>query len=101
MGEAAQQLMYELKSESFGLTAYLERLHTGEILEVAFDFAIDREARLRLLEINTKPGLSGIGSEVTVYEKRPEDEPLFQHWVYPHVSSLARFLQAKVESRGA
>ncbi|MGH9870230.1 MAG: YheC/YheD family protein [Candidatus Polarisedimenticolia bacterium] len=99
-GEAAQQLMYELKSESFGLTAYLERLHPGEILEVAFDFALDHEARLRLLEINTKPGLSGIGSEVTVYDKRPEDEPLFEHWVYPHVAPLARFLLAKVESRG-
>jgi len=99
--EAAQQSMYELKSESFGLTAYLERLHPGEILEVAFDFTLDREARLRLLEINTKPGLAGIGADVSIYDKRPEDEPLFEHWVYPHVTPLARFLQAKVESRGA
>ena len=99
--EAAQQSMYELKSESFGLMAYLERLHPGEILEVAFDFTLDREARWRLLEINTKPGLAGIGADVTIYDKRPEDEPLFEHWVYPHVAPLARFLQAKVESRGA
>ena len=99
--EAAQQSLYELKSESFGLMTYLERLHPGEIHEVAFDFALDREARLRLLEINTKPGLAGIGADVTIYDKRPEDEPLFEHWVYPHVAPLARFLQAKAESRGA
>ena len=47
--DGAQQILYELKSESFGLAAYLERLHPGDILEVAFDFVIDREGRLHLL----------------------------------------------------
>jgi hypothetical protein len=92
-------LLYELKSESFGLAAYLDRLHPGEIMEIAFDFAIDREGRLRLLEVNTKPGLAGIGSSVTIYDKRPEDEPLFERWVYPHAASLARFLLAKAAAR--
>ena len=95
--EGSQQLLYELKSESFGLAEYLERLHPGDILEVAFDFAIDREGRLRLLEINTKPGLAGIGSDVHLRDKRPEHEPLFERWVYPHTRHLARFLRSKVE----
>jgi hypothetical protein len=97
--EGAQQLLYELKSESFGLAAYLERLHPGDILEVAFDFVIDREGRLRLLEINTKPGLAGVGSDISVFDKRPENEPLFERWVYPHTRHLARFLMSKVERR--
>ena len=93
--EGAQQILYELQSEAFGLAAYLERLHPGDILEVAFDFVIDLEGRLRLLEINTKPGLAGIGADVTIYDKRPEHEPLFERWVYPHTEHLARFLIRK------
>jgi len=94
--EGTQQILYELRNESFGLAAYLERLHPGDILEVAFDFVIDLEGRLRLLEINTKPGLAGIGADVSVHEKRPEHEPLFERWVYPHTRHLAHFLMRKV-----
>lgn len=97
--EAAQEMLYELRSESFGLAAYLERLHPGDLIEVAFDFAIDREGRLRLLEINTKPGLAGVGSNISIYDKRPEHEPLFERWVYPHTRFLARFLLSKAERR--
>jgi hypothetical protein len=96
-GEAGQQIMYELKSESFGLAAYLERLHPGDILEVAFDFVIDRDGRLRLLEINTKPGLAGVGATISVFDKLPEHEPLFERWVYPHTRHLASFLRSKAE----
>ena len=95
--EAAHHMLHELESESFGFAAYLERLHPGDILEVAFDYAIDRDGRLRLLEVNTKPGMAGIGSEITIFDKRPEHEPLFERWVYPHATSLARFLEAKAE----
>jgi hypothetical protein len=95
--EGAEHMLYELKNESFGLAAYLERLHPGDILEVAFDFVVDREGRLRLLEINTKPGLAGIGADVSIHHKRPEHEPLFERWVYPHTRHLARFLARKVE----
>jgi len=98
--ETAQRTLYELKNESFGLAAYLEQLHPGDILEVAFDFVIDREGGLRLLEINTKPGLAGIGADVSLFRKRPEHEPLFERWVYPHTRALARFLMRKVERLG-
>lgn len=97
-GEAAQDLLYRLQSESFGLASYLERLHPGDLLEVAFDFVIDRAGQLRLLEVNTKPGLAGIGSDISIYDKLPEHEPMFERWVYPHVKHLAGFLLAKARS---
>jgi YheC/D like ATP-grasp len=93
--ESSHELLHELECESFGLAAYLERLHPRAILEVAFDFAIDREGRLHLLEINTKPGLAGVGSEISIYQKRPEQEALFERWVYPHTKHLASFLLSK------
>ena len=97
--DRAQDMLRLLESESFGLAAYLERLHPGEIMELAFDFAIDREWNLRLLEVNTKPGMAGIGSEVTVFEKRPEQESMFERWVYPQADRLARFFLAKAAER--
>ena len=93
--ESAKELLDELCNESFGLAAHLERLHPGNVHEVAFDFAVDREGTLRLLEINTKPGLAGIGSNVSVYDLQPEHERLFARWAYPHVNALADFLVRK------
>ena len=99
--EASTDLLRQVRNESFGLAMHLERLHPGDINEVALDFAVDREGRLRLLEINTKPGLAGIGSEVPVHERRPEQEALFERWVYPHTRQLADFLLRKAERRRA
>lgn len=98
--EGARNMLHELAGESFGLAAFLERLHPGDIMEVAFDFVIDREGRLRLVEINTKPGFAGIGFQCTVFEMRPAQRPLFEHWVYPHTTALARFLQKKSRELG-
>ena len=99
--EGGQQLLYELKSESFGLAASLERIHPGDIMEVAFDFVVNREGKLRVVELNTKPGIAGIGSEVSILDKKPEDEPQFERIVYPHVRHLARFLMTKAQRLGA
>jgi hypothetical protein len=98
--EATHHMLQDLRNESFGLAAYLERLHPGDVMEVAFDFVIDRESKLQLVEINTKPGLASIGFLRTVRDKRPGDEALFERWVYPHTSGVARFLMHKVRLAG-
>jgi hypothetical protein len=99
--EAAQQKFRELESEAFALAVYLDKLHPGELMEVAFDFVLDHEARLQLVEINTKPGLLHVGFMRKVFDSLPDEEPLFERWVYPHTSALARFLRDKLERRGA
>ena len=75
--EEQQQILYELKSESFGLAAYLERLHPGDILEVAFDFS-DRPGRRGYAFWRSTPSRDWpvIGSDISVFDKRPEREPL-------------------------
>ncbi len=97
--EGSSELLHDLVGESYGLATHLEQLHPGEILEIAFDFAVDRQGSLRLLEINTKPGLAGIGSNVSLFELRPENEALFARWARPHVSALADFLVRKAASQ--
>ena len=99
--EAAQQKLRELESEAFALAVYLDKLHPGDLMEVAFDFVLDREAKLHLVEINTKPGLLHVGFLRKVFDALPAEEPLFERYVYPHTSALARFLRNKLERRGA
>jgi hypothetical protein len=99
--EAAQQKLRELESEAFALAVYLDKLHPGDLMEVAFDFVLDREAKLHLVEINTKPGLLHVGFLRSVFDTLPDEEPLFERYVYPHTSALARFLRNKLERRGA
>jgi hypothetical protein len=98
--EGAQQALRELESESFALAAYLDKLHPGDLMEIAFDFVLDREARLHLVEMNTKPGLLHIGFTRTIFDRAADEEPLFERWVYPHTAALARFLRSQAERRG-
>ena len=97
--EAAQQKLRELESEAFALAVYLDKLHPGDLMEVAFDFVLDHEARLHLVEINTKPGLLHVGFLRKVFDSLPDEEPLFERWVYPHTCALARFLRSKIQIR--
>ena len=85
-----------LRSEAFGLAAFLERLHPGELMEFAFDFVLDRDGTPKLVEINSKPGLIGIGFLKSFLDMTPEDRPQFESSTYPHTRSLANFLQSKV-----
>jgi len=96
--EDAAEHLQALRDESFGLAGYFDRLHPGEIMEVAFDFVLDTQGVLHLVEINSKPGLVSVGFEVSFLHKQPEHEALFERWVYPHVRSLASFLHSKVEA---
>lgn len=93
--EFAARLLDDIRNESYGLVAHLERLHPGEIMEVAFDFVVDKEARPKLVEINTKPGLISIGFEKHLADMERDDEPALERDVLPHTQSVARFLLAK------
>lgn len=95
-GNAVDDALQLLRDESFGLATYLERLHPGELPEVAFDFALDVQGRLRLLEINTKPGMVGLGSDVHYHVREPRQEASFKKDVYPHARFLTDFLYAKL-----
>ncbi|MCE5171278.1 YheC/YheD family protein [Paenibacillus profundus] len=55
--EHVQRLVQQLRSYSEIIPPILEARH-GRLTEVGLDFGIDREARLWLLEVNSKPGRS-------------------------------------------
>jgi hypothetical protein len=98
--EKARELESEIRHVSHGLAEHLESLHPGDLMELGFDFVLDQECGLHLVEVNAKPGIAGFGSEAKIFEWKPEDEPYYQKWVYPHVQHLASFLQSKVEAKG-
>jgi len=93
----AHRVLKELRRVAFGLAEYLDTLHPGELMEVAYDFLLDRDGRLYLLEINTKPGLPGAGFETSIFDQDLDQSGEFQRLVHPYVACLARFLKSKVD----
>jgi glutathione synthase/RimK-type ligase-like ATP-grasp enzyme len=95
--QAARVLEEEIRCTSHRIAQHLETLYPGELIEMGFDFLLDRERRLHLVEVNAKPGVAGFGSEVILFEWGAEDEAHCRRWVYPHVTHLAGFLKTKAE----
>lgn len=95
--ESAGEVMARIDRVAHALAAHLESFHPGELMELGFDFVLDRECRPHLVEINSKPGVAGFGSETKLFEWTAEDEASYQRWVGPHVTHLAAFLRSRLE----
>lgn len=88
----------EIRGVSLGLARHLETLFPDSLMEMGFDFVLDREARVHLVEVNAKPGIAGFGSEAKFFDWKREDQPYYERWVYPHVRHLAGFLRSRLEA---
>ncbi len=96
--QGTQALEEEVRRASHGIARHLESLYPAALIEIGLDFILDRERHLHLVEINAKPGVAGFGSETKLFEWKAEDEANYQRWVFPHITHLASFLKAKIES---
>lgn len=86
-----------IRRVSHGVAEYLDSLYPTELMEIGFDFLLDQKRQLRLVEVNSKPGVAGFGSETKLFDWKPADEVHYQRWVYPHVMHVASFLKSKIE----
>ncbi len=102
LGEAAaQQVLRSIAAKAHELARHLETDFPGELMEVGFDVVVDRHCGLHVVEINSKPGVAGFGSETRFFEWTPADEVHYRRWVQPHVTHLAAFLRAKLDEGAA
>ncbi|MCK6371173.1 MAG: YheC/YheD family protein [Gammaproteobacteria bacterium] len=95
---AARDALATVDRAAHGLAAYLESLYPGDLMELGFDFVLDRGCAPHLVEVNSKPGVAGFGSETSIFEWTAAEEASYERWVKPHVTHLAAFLKAKLES---
>lgn len=96
--QVASTLETEIRRVTHRLAERLESRFPGELMEIGFDMVVDVKRNLRLIELNAKPGVAGIGSENRVFDWKPEDMPHYDRWVHPHVGHLAKFLAAKLKA---
>jgi hypothetical protein len=87
-----------LRQVSNGLAEYFESQFPDALPEIGFDFVIDQDRTTRLVEVNAKPGIAGIGSERKLWEWTAEEMTLHEQWTMPHMTHLAGFLRHKVEA---
>jgi hypothetical protein len=97
---SARETEAEIRNVAHGLAEHLETHFPGDLMEIGFDMLIDADRKLRIVEINAKPGVSGIGSENRIFDWKAEDADRYERGVIPHVGYLAEFLMAKLEADG-
>ncbi len=95
--EAGRAKEQEIRRLSLGLAKHLEGHFPGELLEIGLDLVLDTQGNVHLIEINSKPGVSGVGSETKLFDWKEEDEPFYDKWVRPQMRHLAGFLASKSE----
>jgi glutathione synthase/RimK-type ligase-like ATP-grasp enzyme len=96
--EVARETAAEIRRVSHRVAEHFESLFPDDLMEIGFDFVLDQERKAHLVEVNSKPGVAGFGSEAKIFDWKPEDEPWYEKWVYPHVRHLAGYLRSKVEN---
>ena len=87
-----------LQDASHALAERFESLFPGALSEIGLDFVIDQQRAPRLVEVNAKPGISGIGSERKVFDWTVEERALHEQWTIPHMKHLAGFLRHKAQA---
>lgn len=97
LGSAAtRELLERVDGTALGLARHLETSFPGELMELGFDFVVDSRLGLHLVEVNSKPGAAGLGSETRIFDWSAEDRRHYSRWLEPHVRHLASFFQARI-----
>lgn len=87
-----------VRQVSHALAEHFETRFPDALPEMGFDFVLDRDREPRLVEVNAKPGIAGIGSERKLFDWTPEEQALHEQWTIPHMNHLAGFLRHRVEA---
>jgi glutathione synthase/RimK-type ligase-like ATP-grasp enzyme len=99
MGEPESRVVEDrLLQISHQLAGHFESRFPDALPELGLDFVLDVDRRPRLVEVNAKPGIAGIGSETKLNEWTPEEQALHEMWTFPHMRHLAGFLRHKIEA---
>lgn len=99
--ERASIILNKIKRISTDLAIALAKNHTN-MNEIAFDFLIDKDEKIYIAEMNTKPGLIGTPQnfdnflKMTDYEKEVYETLCLKHGEY-----LAKYLINKAKSKSA
>jgi glutathione synthase/RimK-type ligase-like ATP-grasp enzyme len=99
MGEQEGRVVEDrLRQLSHQIAGHFESRFPDALPELGLDFVLDVDRRPRLVEVNAKPGIAGIGSETKLNEWTPEEQGLHEMWTFPHMRHLAGFLRHKIEA---
>ena len=98
-------LVDRVRHVSFAITSYLEGRYPDRLMEIAFDFVIDRQRNVHIVELNTHPGMTKPGMPLhnafeDIFNRTPQEQVLYDRYVVGHATHLARFLQKKLQERG-
>ncbi len=95
-GAEGRRVEERLREVSDALARHFESRFPNALCEIGFDFVIDQDRALRLVEVNAKPGISGVGSEHKLFDWTAEEQAMHEQWTIPQMKHLAGFLRHKM-----
>jgi hypothetical protein len=95
-GQEGRVIEERVRQISDRVARHFETRFPDALPEIGLDFVLGPDRAPRLVEINAKPGIAGIGSETKLFDWTPGDQALHEMWTFPHMRHLAGFLRHKV-----
>ena len=100
--DTVSQCINKIKYISSCYANYFESFFKDQVLELAFDFMYDLNGGLRIIEINTVPGMFKPGMPKNpfkdIFNMSLQEKIIFDKYVTPHVQCLANFVENKVNN---
>jgi hypothetical protein len=93
---AGHKLAGKIRQISHGVARHLGLQFPGRIMELGLDLIVDQDFGIHLVEVNAKPGVSGMASEKPIFDWQPEDAAYYEKSVREHVRHLANFIRSKL-----
>lgn len=78
------------------LTRYLDRVFSGQIMEVAYDCLIKNSEIVYLIEVNMRPGMRQVEPIKDIFNMSKHDMQIYDTYVKPHMSGVGEFLRKQL-----
>jgi hypothetical protein len=100
--EMAQELIIKALKNASLITNYFSNMFENNIPELAYDFVFDKKGNIYFLEANTKPAFTYPGETLRskIFEILPEEREIYDQYIIPHATYLAKFFLKKLELEG-
>ncbi len=94
-----ERIISEIKNYSIEIAECLNQKFEHELIEISLDYILDKQGRIYVAEINTKPGLSGIPEFYVdgFLNMTVKEQYIYENYSMPHGRYLAEFLLKKLK----
>ncbi|MFN3235126.1 MAG: YheC/YheD family protein, partial [Gammaproteobacteria bacterium] len=99
--ENGEKILSNINNMTRDCIQKLEKYYPNSMMEIAFDLMIDKQQQIKIIEINTKPGMRrpGMPTSSSMFDLDKENPEYYQNVMLPYGKRLMHFLYSKLQER--